>query len=77
MNVCNGVFFIFQTVGISLEFCSHIARAFAVSLKPTRVERANDALSNIGSSVSNTYICLQGFPSCITRLILENGILTF
>jgi len=43
-----------MTVGISVEFCSHVARAFAVSTKPTRVLRARDAIVNMGSSVSNT-----------------------
>ncbi len=42
----------FQTVGISVEFCSHIARAFAVSVRAGRVERAREALSDMGSSVS-------------------------
>ncbi|XP_037082633.1 NPC intracellular cholesterol transporter 1-like [Pollicipes pollicipes] len=40
-----------MAVGISVEFCSHITRAFAVSLKPSRVERASEALTNMGSSV--------------------------
>ena len=43
-----------MTVGISVEFCSHIARAFALSTKPTRVLRASDAIVNMGSSVSIT-----------------------
>jgi len=42
-----------MTVGISVEFCSHIARAFALSTKPTRVLRARDAIVNMGSSVSS------------------------
>ncbi|OWF43470.1 Niemann-Pick C1 protein [Mizuhopecten yessoensis] len=40
-----------MAIGISVEFCAHITRAFAVSLLPTRVERARDALANMGSSV--------------------------
>jgi len=44
-----------MTVGISVEFCSHIARAFALSTKPTRELRAYDAIVNMGSSVSNVY----------------------
>lgn len=43
---------LFQCVGISVEFCSHIARAFATSVKGDRVERAQDALAHMGSSVS-------------------------
>ncbi|XP_033640413.1 NPC intracellular cholesterol transporter 1-like [Asterias rubens] len=38
-------------VGISVEFCSHIVRAFAISTKGNRVERAKDALTHMGSSV--------------------------
>ncbi|XP_038664466.1 NPC intracellular cholesterol transporter 1 [Scyliorhinus canicula] len=37
--------------GISVEFCSHIVRAFSVSMKKTRVQRAEEALANMGSSV--------------------------
>lgn len=37
--------------GISVEFCSHIVRAFTVSLKKTKVERAEEALAHMGSSV--------------------------
>ncbi|CAM1327847.1 NPC1 (predicted) [Pycnogonum litorale] len=40
-----------MAVGISVEFCSHITRAFASSIQPTRVLRAKEALVNIGSSV--------------------------
>ena len=35
-----------------MEFCSHITRAFTVSTKGSRVERAEEALSHMGSSVS-------------------------
>lgn len=37
--------------GISVEFCSHITHAFALSLEETRLLRAKDALINMGSSV--------------------------
>ncbi|XP_055955668.1 NPC intracellular cholesterol transporter 1 [Patella vulgata] len=40
-----------MAVGISVEFCSHITRAFTVSTMPTRKERAKDALAHMGSSV--------------------------
>ncbi|KAL4217752.1 NPC intracellular cholesterol transporter 1 [Mactra antiquata] len=40
-----------MAIGISVEFCSHIARAFAVSIQPDRVQRAMDALAHMGSSV--------------------------
>ncbi|XP_055936773.1 NPC intracellular cholesterol transporter 1-like [Argiope bruennichi] len=38
-------------VGISVEFCSHLTRCFALSEKPTRIERAQDALYQMGTSV--------------------------
>ena len=37
--------------GIAVEFCSHIVRAYTVSLRKTRLERAHEALSEMGSSV--------------------------
>ncbi|XP_057713324.1 NPC intracellular cholesterol transporter 1 [Corythoichthys intestinalis] len=37
--------------GISVEFCSHLARAFSISMKKSRVERAEEALAHMGSSV--------------------------
>merc|ERR1719427_2286954 len=40
-----------MSVGISVEFCSHVVRAFSTSTKATRVERAEDALGRVGSSV--------------------------
>lgn len=40
-----------MAIGISVEFCSHIVRAFAISIKPTRKERAKDALGYMGGSV--------------------------
>lgn len=38
-------------VGISVEFVSHITRSFAVSTKPTRLERAEEATISMGSAV--------------------------
>ncbi|KAM6931324.1 NPC1-like intracellular cholesterol transporter 1 [Xenentodon cancila] len=38
-------------VGISVEFVSHMTRAFALSTKPTHVERAKEATANMGSAV--------------------------
>nr|DBA24360.1 TPA: hypothetical protein GDO54_012030 [Pyxicephalus adspersus] len=37
--------------GISVEFCSHITRAFSISTKGSRAQRAQDALAHMGSSV--------------------------
>ncbi|KAI6075072.1 Niemann-Pick C1 protein [Aix galericulata] len=40
-----------MSCGIAVEFCSHVTRAFTVSTKGSRVERAEEALSHVGSSV--------------------------
>uniref|UniRef100_A0A8D0H7N3 NPC intracellular cholesterol transporter 1 n=1 Tax=Sphenodon punctatus TaxID=8508 RepID=A0A8D0H7N3_SPHPU len=40
-----------MSCGISVEFCSHVTRAFTVSTKGSRTERAEEALSHMGSSV--------------------------
>ncbi|ESP03417.1 hypothetical protein LOTGIDRAFT_199271 [Lottia gigantea] len=40
-----------MAVGISVEFCSHITRAFTVSTMTTRKLRAKDSLAHMGSSV--------------------------
>lgn len=40
-----------QTVGIAVEFCSHIVRWFCSCSLPSRVERAHSALANMGESV--------------------------
>jgi len=47
-----------MTVGISVEFCSHIARAFTLSTKRTRLQRAHDAIVNMGSSVRKLISCV-------------------
>uniref|UniRef100_A0A673HJC5 NPC1 like intracellular cholesterol transporter 1 n=1 Tax=Sinocyclocheilus rhinocerous TaxID=307959 RepID=A0A673HJC5_9TELE len=38
-------------VGISVEFVSHLTRSFALSIHPTKVERAKEATANMGSAV--------------------------
>ncbi|NXO89412.1 NPC1 protein, partial [Certhia brachydactyla] len=40
-----------MSCGIAVEFCSHVTRAFTISTKGSRVERAEEALSHMGSSV--------------------------
>ncbi|CAG5896580.1 unnamed protein product [Menidia menidia] len=40
-----------MSCGISVEFCSHIVRAYSISVKKDRVERAEEALAHMGSSV--------------------------
>jgi Niemann-Pick C1 protein len=41
-----------MAIGISVEFCSHLVRQFALSIQTSRVERAKAALATMGSSVS-------------------------
>ena len=41
-----------MAVGISVEFCAHITRAFAVNVGDNKIARARDTLVNMGSSVS-------------------------
>jgi hypothetical protein len=50
--MCSILLLILQAVGISVEFCSHLVHSFAVSVKDTRVQRAADSLTRMGSSVS-------------------------
>merc|ERR1712179_249874 len=40
-----------MAVGISVEFCAHITRAFSVNIGRDRTERARNVLTNMGSSV--------------------------
>ena len=44
-----------QTVGIAVEFCSHIVRWFVSCSLPTRTERAHSALQHMGTSVRHTH----------------------
>lgn len=41
-------------VGISVEFCAHITRSFAVTVANSKIERAQKTLVTMGSSVSET-----------------------
>lgn len=40
-----------MSVGISVEFCAHISRDFILSVKGSRLKRAEQALAYMGSSV--------------------------
>ncbi|VDM00375.1 unnamed protein product [Schistocephalus solidus] len=40
-----------KCTGIAVEFCAHIVRAYTVSLRPTRMERARESLAEMGSSI--------------------------
>lgn len=46
---------VLQSCGISVEFCSHIVRAFSISMRKSRVGRAEEALAHMGSSVRLTF----------------------
>ena len=45
------IFYLKQAIGISVEFCAHIARDFSLSNENTRIERAKYSLAHMGSSV--------------------------
>ncbi|KAL1790409.1 Niemann-Pick C1 1 [Sigmodon hispidus] len=51
-------------VGMSVEFVSHITRSFAVSTKPTRLERAKDATVSMGSAVF-AGVAMTNFPGIL------------
>ena len=38
-----------MTIGIAVEFCAHIARDFAISLRGSRINRAHHSLAHMGS----------------------------
>merc|ERR1719166_945197 len=40
-----------MAVGISVEFCSHLTRAFSVNVGANRIDRASNVLTSMGSSV--------------------------
>lgn len=40
-----------MAVGISVEFCSHLVHSFSVSIEDTKVKRAADSLTQMGSSI--------------------------
>ena len=40
-----------MAIGIAVEFCSHLVHSFSVSVQTTRLERASDALTRMGSSI--------------------------
>lgn len=51
-------------VGMSVEFVSHITRSFAISTKPTRLERAKDATASMGSAVF-AGVAMTNFPGIL------------
>ena len=56
-----------MTVGISVEFCSHIIRWFVSCSLPTRRDRAMSALSKMGASVSVVWYLFVQAPGFIHR----------
>lgn len=62
---------VLQSCGISVEFCSHIVRAFSVSTKSSRVERAEEALAHMGSSVSDIFFTITPFIDKLHCLISQ------
>jgi len=40
-----------MAVGISVEFCAHITRSFAINTEKNKIVRAKETLINMGSSV--------------------------
>ncbi|KAI1900901.1 hypothetical protein AGOR_G00054610 [Albula goreensis] len=51
-------------VGISVEFVSHLTRSFALSTLPTHVERAKEAVVNMGSAVF-TGVAMTNLPGIV------------
>ena len=58
-----------MAVGISVEFSSHITRAFAVNVGENRVQRATDVLTTMGSSVSKNEM-MSYFGNSLNFLLL-------
>jgi hypothetical protein len=58
-----------QGVGISVEFCSHLVRCYAICSAPTRVLRAKESLAKMGTSVCIT----TTFVFAITGKMKSNG----
>ena len=64
-----------MAVGISVEFCSHITRTFAVHSHMDRVENARQAVVNMGSSVLSG-ITLTKFGGILVLAFAKSKIFT-
>merc|ERR1719266_2870153 len=64
-----------MAVGISVEFCAHITRAFSVNVGESRISRARDTLINMGSSVLSG-ITLTKFGGIIVLAFAKSQIFT-
>ena len=62
-------------VGISVEFCSHMTRAFSVNIGRDRIERATNVLTNMGSSVLSG-ITLTKFGGILVLAFAKSKIFT-
>jgi len=62
-----------MAIGISVEFCAHIARAFSTSPYSSRVKRAEDALGTVGSSVLSG-ITITKFVGVFVLMFSKSGI---
>jgi Niemann-Pick C1 protein len=55
---------IVMAIGISVEFCAHTAREFAICVKGSRISRAKYAISHMGSSVNfNNFQFIYSFKT--------------
>ncbi|XP_074041077.1 NPC intracellular cholesterol transporter 1 isoform X2 [Leptinotarsa decemlineata] len=63
-----------MAVGISVEFCSHLVHSFSISVMPSRIERAADALTRMGSSIFSG-ITLTKFGGIIVLYFAKSQIL--
>jgi Niemann-Pick C1 protein len=64
-----------MAVGISVEFCSHITRAFAVEPGSDKIERAKTVVVNMGSSVLSG-ITLTKFSGILVLAFAKSQIFT-
>ncbi|KAJ0174474.1 hypothetical protein K1T71_009582 [Dendrolimus kikuchii] len=62
-----------MAVGIAVEFCSHLVHSFSVSPGSSRVERAKDSLTKMGSSVLSG-ITLTKFGGIIVLAMAKSQI---
>ncbi|XP_070621434.1 NPC1-like intracellular cholesterol transporter 1 [Erythrolamprus reginae] len=61
-------------VGISVEFVSHITLSFAISKKPTKLERSREATINMGSSVFSG-VAMTNLPGIVVLAFAKTQII--
>lgn len=54
-----------MAVGISVEFCSHMTRAFSIKVGDDKIERASAVLTSMGSSVLSGIALTNLFPTIV------------